>query len=303
MISKAAPPASRRAGFTLIELLVVIAIIAILIGLLLPAVQKVREAAARISCGNNLKQFGLSVHDYASAQSDALPPLYTQLTPGGSGASILVGLMPYMEQGNVYQIYLQNGGVVAPYYQRAIKNYICPSDPTSSNGVGSNGWGGTSYAANAGLFATPNAASNPNGPPTFSGWNVTATRYKVGNIPDGTSNTIMFTERYINSEVTNSRDLPPGAAGYDAWSTPVFGAYQATYPGGGSAYPWAASYGPQIGVPQASALRWLPNSGHTTVILAGLADGSVRTVNGSISPDTFWKAVNPADGNVLGSDW
>jgi prepilin-type N-terminal cleavage/methylation domain-containing protein len=296
-------PAARRSGFTLIELLVVITIIAILIGLLLPAVQKVREAAARIQCSNNLHQLGLAVHDYASARSDALPPLFTTLTPGGSGASVFVGLMPYMEQGNLYQIYQQNGGVVAPYYQQAIKNYICPSDPTSSNGVGSNGWGGTSYAANAGLFAIPDPTSNPNGNPPYAGWNVTQAHYTVANIPDGTSQTIMFTERYINSEVTNSRDLPPGAAGYDAWSTPVFGAYQAGYPSATLANPWAVASGPQIGVPKQQAVRWLPNTGHTSVILGGLADGSVRTINGSMSPDTFWKAVNPSDGFPLGSDW
>src|SRR5262245_41672492 len=95
-----APPVRRR-HLTLTELLVVIAIIAILIGLLLPAVQKVREAAARMSCSNNLKQISLACHSYASANNDAFPPFYNSLAGSGE-IQVFVALLPYIEQNAVY---------------------------------------------------------------------------------------------------------------------------------------------------------------------------------------------------------
>jgi prepilin-type N-terminal cleavage/methylation domain-containing protein len=120
----------RRSGFTLIELMVVIAIIAVLMGLLLPAVQKVREAASRISCANNLHQLGLAFHLYHDGQGK-LPP--SRLSPGTATWAVLI--LPYIEEDNLYRqwdlsrIYYDQTPVAR---QKAVKIYFCHSRRTAN---------------------------------------------------------------------------------------------------------------------------------------------------------------------------
>ncbi|MGH7442271.1 MAG: DUF1559 domain-containing protein, partial [bacterium] len=206
------PRRRRRLAFTLIELLVVIAIIAILIGLLLPAVQKVREAANRAQCINNLKQLGLAAQNHADTMS-GLP--YCPYNPTATGAVAWVGtkpwtqthgwtveILPYIEQQNVYNIYKLNavwtGAANKPAIAAQIKVFVCPSAPGSSPAaryIGNNR-GPLDYIAHHVLSAAakPYVGFVVHADPTGIGPLGENIRRRITDITDGTSNTILLAE-------------------------------------------------------------------------------------------------------------
>jgi len=208
----------RNAAFTLIELLVVIAIIAVLIGLLLPAVQKVREAAARIKCQNNLKQLGIALQAYHDA-NNALPAGGQTTTPM---TSWLVHILPYIEQDPLYQQYNQ----ALPYNNAAnlavgnvqVVIYACPSGTDSLSGNSSEASGGvenfsTHYYGNMGPTGTGliayNSMGSGNSTYALDGVLGQDVKVRITDIVDGTSNTLLVAER--------SQDEPSGVNSYRSW--------------------------------------------------------------------------------------
>ena len=197
----------RRRGFTLIELLVVIAIIAVLIGLLLPAVQKVREAANRMKCANNLKQIGLACHNYESTFS-SLPPgagPAPRLEPASpQRPSVQAMILPYIEAANKYNQFDFDYDVNSNARNRAARQqdvaiYLCPSDTsTAAFAEGGQPVGRCNYFGNMGTTAYVRAAQNSGVGGIFYYLPETAQyqprSVRLAEIGDGTSNTAMFAE-------------------------------------------------------------------------------------------------------------
>jgi prepilin-type N-terminal cleavage/methylation domain-containing protein len=189
------PPRSRTA-FTLIELLVVIAIIAILIGLLLPAVQKVRDAAARMQSRNNLKQISLALRNFESAH-EITPPMFGQVKGSGPSGSIYYHLLPFMEQSAVYNL-----GPDAARSQ-PLKVLRHPADPTQTGDgtfdlpTAAPSWASSSGTANP-YPAWANPANTRWGLSSYSAnWQVYGDQgAKLAKLQDGLSNTIVFNEKY-----------------------------------------------------------------------------------------------------------
>jgi prepilin-type N-terminal cleavage/methylation domain-containing protein len=190
-----------RSGFTLIELLVVIAIIAILIGLLLPAVQKVREAAARMQSSNNLKQMGLGAQNFYSTH-DSFPPMFGSLTRGSAdtaGGSIFYHLLPYLEQDNVHRMGVDASRSVPLKVLRAPLDRTYPDSGVYTLPTGPQTQATTNFPT---LYpAWANQANTTWGLSSYSAnWQVFGdTPAKIAKVSDGLSNTFVFGERYATA--------------------------------------------------------------------------------------------------------
>jgi prepilin-type N-terminal cleavage/methylation domain-containing protein len=312
-------------GFTLIELLVVIAIIAILIGLLLPAVQKVREAAARSQCSNNLKQISLGTINCADSHQGILPGdagAYPVMIAGGTPyngtGGVLFHILPFIEQDNLYKSTLgpepntfnsqpRNGVGTLTYSQwnssvlgnTYVKTYICPSDPTFGGG-----WSKavSSYAFNGQVFTQLCDIGPPTGSPQTWG---TQHRYPSF-ITDGTANTMAYTEKEITSYGPYSGNIGDnGFNYYPDWGPIVYSpSFQPVGPVG-----TMFQIQPRMGCNNTGqgsggcGAGNLPNTAHTGGIMVGMFDGSVRLVAQGVSPITWWSVVTPQAGDIQGSDW
>lgn len=278
-----------RTGFTLLELIVVVAIIALLIGLLLPAIQKVRSAAIRASSQNNLKQISLATHNYAAANNDRFPGI-VNLVPGNNPSltySVFGAILPLIESGAVWRDMRSTTGYV-------VRLYLSPADPTLNDPDSSRYGSHISYAANAHGFKLDARLS--------------------ASFPDGMSNTIAFAEHYARCRgvefdyvmAWDSWPLQRRATFADGPQTYALG-----WPAHGDVYPVTSGNPPRTtgslrGLtfqvrpdPKTECRPGLAQTPHQSGMLSALFDGSVRTIAPGVAPHIYWGAVTRDGGEVL----
>jgi prepilin-type N-terminal cleavage/methylation domain-containing protein/prepilin-type processing-associated H-X9-DG protein len=302
-------PARSRGGFTLIELIVVIAIISILVGLLLPAVQKVREAASRMKCSNNLKQIGLAMHNH-HATYDSFPAGYVSATSGVDGDGFGPGwgwgaaLLPFLEQDNLYRRIDLTRDIADPVNSFArvqkLSVFRCPLDAAPRDTFTAVREDGSpicdvAFANYVGVGGTFEVSEFPD---TGTGVLFRNSHIRVADITDGTSNTVMAGERASKQSpmttwtgaVTGCSVPPTMNPAFENEEPPVLVLTNTGEAAGGR-----VPNNPHGHVEDL-------NSRHPAGVNILLADGSVRMVHNAIRPSA-WEALGTRAGGEVGPDY
>ncbi len=294
-----------RYGLSLVELLVVVAIIATLLGLLLPAVQKVRSAAALAQSQNNIKQLGLGFHNLAALHDGALPGHFDSAIDPYGGSGPFISLLPTIECENLYRAFLERRLDFEKGDVQPVRTFINPLDP--SRGV-----------YNASLFQPyenldPNRLSVSSYALNSQFWNK---RPHLLRITDGTSQTIWLAEHYAykcrtttflyinytNSQTWDKVPQPALFAMERAMGRPLPGDYNPTTSGNPPVSTSAPGVTFQLRPSIDDCDPRQPNASSSSGLQVGLADGSVRIIRHGIDPRVFWGAVTHAGGEIL-ADW